>query len=165
MVAATRANYLWLIRRKPALRAGVIIAVCAGIGSALEPLLDKNGQPPLTMPLFFIAGFMVGASLWGLLCLLALAQQPARARRVFRQQRSIHKPFVYSWSDDGLEWTSASGGARFAWNELHGWRESPATFVIYSSESLFQFLPRHAFAPGMEDDLRATLVRSGLPVY
>ena len=162
-VDAIRANFLCAMRRRRTLRPIVIIAlVFAAIGAGLG-LIDRSS--PAWTAVYALGGLAYGAVLFALIYLTSYLLLPRRAGRLFRQQRSIQQSFEYRWSDAGLEWSSVQGNGRFPWNDLHGWRETKPTILIYMNDTLFQFLPQRVFTPEAADDLRATLERADLPIY
>lgn len=161
-VGAIRANFLFAVRRRRTLRPIAIIAlVFAALGAGLG-LIDGS---PAWAAAYAVGGLLYGLVLFALIYLTSYLLLPRRAARLFRQQRSIHQSFEYRWTDTGLEWSSVQGAGRFPWSDLHGWRETKPAMLIYMNDTLFQFLPQHAFTREAADDLRATIERSGLPIY
>ncbi|MDF0488134.1 YcxB family protein [Sphingomonas sp. H39-1-10] len=161
-VAAMRANFVRAIRRRRVIfRVTIAALVFAAIGAAIG-LAD--GGILWAVP-YALGGLTYGAILFAIIYVSSYLLLPRRAARLFRQQRSIHQSFDYRWSEDGLEWSSPQGSGRFPWTDLHGWRETKPAVLIYMNDTLFQFLPQRAFTPEAVADLRATLERSGLPIY
>ena len=161
-VGAIRANFVFAMRRRRTLRP---IAITALVFAAIGAGVGLTDGSPAWVAVYAFAGLLYGAVLFGLIYLTSYLLLPRRAGRLFRQQRSIQQSFEYRWSDAGLEWSSAQGAGRFPWSDLHGWRETKPAMLIYMNDTLFQFLPRHAFTHEAADDLRATMERAGLPIY
>jgi hypothetical protein len=85
-----------------------------------------------------------------------------RARRVFRQQRTLREEYQVTWTDQDLEVRTPSVAASMPWLDYHGWQLEAVGFLIYISDYYWYALPRRAFSDDQWNDLRETLVRSGL---
>jgi hypothetical protein len=86
---------------------------------------------------------------------------PRRARKLFRQQRTLHHEMSFSWSDGGSEWRRGSSVTDTPWADYHRWMETPETFLLYVNDILFHFVPKRALDSVQADDLRATLAAQG----
>lgn len=88
---------------------------------------------------------------------------PRRSRRLFRQQRSLHRETTFAWDAISGCWSSDNGNSRTKWSDYHAWAEGSATILLYLNDQLFQFLPLRVFAQDQLEDLRATLCAAGVP--
>jgi hypothetical protein len=70
---------------------------------------------------------------------------PFRARRIYRQQKNLQRPYQLSWDDANVRTASAEGSAATPWNDFLKWREGKYTFLLYRSDMLFQMFPKRAF--------------------
>jgi hypothetical protein len=70
---------------------------------------------------------------------------PWQARRVFRQQKSLHRPFELSWDSNGLHAKDANGEYRHLWSDILRWREGERLFVLNLSDAMFLMIPKRAF--------------------
>jgi len=65
------------------------------------------------------------------------------ARRVYRQQKALHRPMTLELGTEGLVSTQENGGrGLLAWADCYRWLESADDFVIYQSEALFHLIPK-----------------------
>jgi hypothetical protein len=162
-IAAVRANYLHrLAARRFWVRAALAIACAVAVLAGVVFVFDGDRNAVMVASLSGGIGGAIGL----LVCIgIAFAMLPRRTARLFRQQRTIHQRFDYSWTDYGLSFRSDTASGETPWSDFRGWRETGPAFLIYMNDSLFQFLPRRALTPEAADDLRATLEQSGLPIY
>ena len=163
VVAATR-DWAWRDLRRPRqLYATLAVAAAAAI-VAIIVMLNANAPPEI------FAAVAAEAALGGMLVValilaIRFAMLPGQARRTFRQNKAIQKEHVYSWSDEGIAWHSASSDSRIAWAELHRWSEGRNAFLFAVSERSVHFVPRRALSEAEAADLRATATRFGPPLF
>lgn len=146
--------------RQPRVKGGFYIIMLAGglLGAAFE--LQAGGSPDRAL-----RGAALGAA-FGLLSfggLLALrwAMLPRQALRAFRQNKTIHHPYTYVWTDEGISFESETANARIAWRDLYRWGEGRSAFLFAVSERGVHYVPRRALSEGQAADLRATAARHG----
>ena len=70
---------------------------------------------------------------------------PWQARRVFRKQKSMQRPFELSWDAAGLHAKDGNGEYRHAWSDFVRWREGERLFVLSLSDAMFIMVPKRAF--------------------
>jgi hypothetical protein len=94
-----------------------------------------------------VFGGAVGGLVGGLLtyALIRFVYAPWKARRVFRQQKSLQRPFEVTWSDKGLTSRDANGEYTTPWPDYTKWKENSRVFLLYHSDVLFQMVPKRAF--------------------
>lgn len=162
-VAACRANFLVAWRRPLVLRRfAIVVSVFTVLGAAFGWYTEREIVPTLIVA---AGAGLYAALLLSLIMGITLLLLPRRTRKLFAQQRSIHRRFDYGWSDEGLEASSDLGNIRRGWDEFHGWRRVPSAFLIYHNTQMFEFLPLRAMTGEQAEDLRATMIRSGPPLF
>jgi len=70
-----------------------------------------------------------------------------KARRVFRQQKSLHGSFELSWPDAGFSARDSNGQYTTPWSDSIKSKEDGLLFFLYHSNLLFHMVPKRAF-PG-----------------
>lgn len=142
----------------------------------LHVLNQYKGRGPVAVLCFFIALYVLflGASFAGiqmpetlhllipalLLWLLGarllnyLWLVPRATRKLFRQQKTLHRPMTYSWSEAGLKVTGESGEWLFAWADYLKLAENAKIVLLYEGPRLFQMLPKRFFTAEQLADLR-----------
>ncbi|QCI67240.1 YcxB family protein [Phreatobacter stygius] len=96
---------------------------------------------------FAIPGLYVHIIFIALLALPAvnyLVLAPYTARKTFRQQKTLHHPITYSWSEAGLKATNVSGEWLVPWTDYLKWSEDDRVVLFYQAPRLFQMLPKRA---------------------
>lgn len=163
IVAATRDWARRDITRPRQLMATLAVGAAAaalGIFFSLRPNVDPDRVAPIG-----IGAGLAAILLVVLIVAVRFAALPGQARRTFRQNKAIQKEHVYSWTDEGIAWRSASGEARIAWAELHRWREGRHAFLFAVSDRSIHLIPRRVLSEPEAEDLRATASRFGPPLF
>lgn len=111
-----------------------------------------------TLALYLSLGALIGGVVGALATHYAWV--PWQARHVFRQQKSMSRPFELSWDNNGLDAKDGNGEYRHQWEDFVRWREGERLFVLSLSDAMFLMVPKRAFPE--EQSLRAfrDLVRS-----
>jgi YcxB-like protein len=104
----------------------------------------------------------LGALLGGLIGWMAsyYIWVPLQARRVFRQQKSMQRPFELSWDATGVHAKDANGEYRHLWSDFVRWREGERLIVLSLSDAMFLMIPKRAFAEERSLEDFRTSVRS-----
>ncbi|MDR2875990.1 MAG: YcxB family protein [Methylobacillus sp.] len=80
---------------------------------------------------------------------------PYQVRKIFREQKTLHVPYVWTWTEQGLEIRSEKyGHTTYPWSDLFRWEEDQHIFLFYHSSRLFSMLPRRVLSEAQADDLR-----------
>jgi hypothetical protein len=159
-VAAQRdwfAASIW--RRAPRTLATTALAVSAMLGLLGLIAGDPVGRVLGTMATALVAAPVLVLCVWGL-CYWLL---PRNARRLFRQQRTLHRDFTYGWSEEGIHHRSDRGTGAIAWSDIHRWSEQRHTFLFYMNDRLFHFIPRRLLSDAEARDLSTTAAAHGPP--
>jgi hypothetical protein len=116
-----------------------------------------NGSSWVTPYLLLALGFFwcCRAAAW-----FGVAHQ---ARRLFRQRATFRHPITYRWSAEGFGYDAAHGSGFIPWREVHRWRAARHSFMLFTDDYLFYFIPRSALDDAQTKDLEATLAASGAP--
>ena len=159
IVAASRD---WFRRAmvQPRIKGALYGATLAGglLGAAFALQAGGPGGRALTAAAL---GALAGLLLVAAILALRYALLPGQARRSFRQNRTIHIPYTYSWTDDAFSWESEASRARIAWRDLWRWGEGPSAFMFAVSERGVHVVPRRALSETEAADLRETAQRHG----
>lgn len=85
--------------------------------------------------LFAIAGGVIGGRL----------SAARTARRVSKQQKTLHRPYELTWDDEKVTTTSDAGNMTLKWSELHKIHEDDRQFLLFMSDVMFVMVPKRAF--------------------
>ena len=110
-----------------------------------------------------IAGGIIGGLIGGTFAgaITRYVYIPWKARRVFRQQKSLQREYTMSWNADGIQTKSKNGENSSSWSDFIRWKESENLFLLYISDIQFYMFPKRAFSNESElNDFRAHLVRN-----
>ena len=86
---------------------------------------------------------------------------PISTRRTYRKQKTLHRPYTYSWSETGLTITGTGGEWHVAWSDYLKWAENAQIFILYQAPRLFNIVPKRALTPEQIADIRQCAVRIG----
>jgi len=145
---------------QPRIKGAFYVAMLAGalLGAAFA--LQAGGPPERALRAAAL-GALVGLLLFGGILAVRWAMLPGQALRAFRQNKTIHKPCTYAWTDDELSFESETASARVAWRDLYRWGEGRSAFLFAVSERGIHFVPRRALSEAQAADLRATAMSHG----
>jgi hypothetical protein len=79
---------------------------------------------------------------------------PITTRKTYRDHKTIHRPYTYSWSETGLAVASANGEWNLAWSDYLKWDENAQVFILYQAPRLFNILPKRALTAEQIVDIR-----------
>jgi YcxB-like protein len=78
-------------------------------------------------------------------------------RRAMRGNPSMQGEIVLRLSDEGTEFTYATGKSQLQWRAYTKYKETTHLFVLYVSTSGSTFIPKRAMSPQQIKDLRSLL--------
>jgi len=107
----------------------------------------------------FAMQLLVLAAVAGVLLLERHVFLRLRARRIFRQQRSMQEPFEVSCDADGVRWESAVTTRRLPWHYYVRWAENDRYFVLHQSDWTLEIIPKRFFEGEEEICAFRTLLR------
>ena len=122
-------------------RMAVFLLFCAVVG-AFVSWLDGD----LDSLWYSVTGFLIlGLVLFPFVYFVAFLSLKRRARRLYRQQRSLHQPYTYRWSEAGLDIEAPRMKTFHAWAEFHRWVAARRAILLFLNDQLFYVLPRRVF--------------------
>jgi hypothetical protein len=147
--------------RRGLIRLAIPILIAMVLGGVFSWLDGDVAALPYTLAVYAFLGVAVIVLIHGT-CYLSLAR---RSRRLFRQQKSLHHPLRFHWSDEGLTSEAVNGSGRHDWGDFHRWHDGRKTFLLFLNDRLFLFLPRHRLSDAEADDLRGLISAAGVPRF
>lgn len=160
-VAALALNFRHQVRSRALLRPmAIVIGVAVLVLIVVAIVVDGDPLGTAAVALGGVAGG-IGA----VLIVIAINRLllPRTARRLFRQQKSLHREHVFVWDDVGTQWRSSVGDVRLGWGDYHRWIDGKDTILLFLNDQLFHFLPARVFDPVRFANLRATIIASEVP--
>ena len=82
---------------------------------------------------------------------------PFQARRMYKQQKTLHVPFTFRLDETGLRIESELGSTVLPWAMLHRWKENKHLFLIYHAANLFTPVPKRLQSPEAALSMRSFL--------
>ena len=132
----------------------IVIAGGSAVLGVIVLVADRDWMPALVTA---VCGALGGAVAGALTLWLGFRLLPRRARRLYRQHKTLQQPTTLHWSDDGLLWESESARAVHRWGDLHEWQHAPTITLVYLNDILFHCVPRRALDDVAFADLSRTL--------
>lgn len=135
-------NYRWTTKKTIWVFGSTIVS------SVFSGLLWHFGPKLLAVAVVFpLLGALIGDSVSRYIYV------PWKARRVFRQQKSLRREFTLAWSEQGVYSKDSNGEYSSSWGDFLDWKESDQLFLVYISDINFYMIPKRAFADkaGLED--------------
>ncbi len=110
--------------------------------------------------LFGLLLLVLGAlGILGGYALLLFVVAPISARIAYRQQKSLQRPFSFSWTESGFTTVRPPDSTSLMpWSDYRKWLEGKNLFLLYHSNRLYQLVPKRAFA----DEESVASFREGL---
>ena len=86
---------------------------------------------------------------------------PPKAKRVFRQQQALQRPYELTWNDGAVSVVGSTGTSTTPWTDFHKARELNDQFLLFLSDAAFLMVPKRAFPDeAVMCDFRALLKRN-----
>ena len=135
---------------------GILFCVAVGIGASwLDGRTDSTGS--------YAAGFaLLGATLFALIYALAFLGLKRRSRRLYRQQKMLHQPFTYRWTEEGLEMEAPRMRSFHPWPDFHRWSLSRSAILLFLNDQLFFVLPRRVLSAEDLQAIESSLTAAGV---
>lgn len=96
--------------------------------------------------------------LW--LILYWLVFLPRAARKIFRQQKTLHEPCVMEIDAEGMVATSSIGHANLKWKDFTKYKRGKGMILVYHSDALFQMFPIRWFTDDQYESFKGYLRES-----
>jgi hypothetical protein len=146
-----RAQYLHVRPRPVFLAAGVLMVV-----AALTIIVLKLFVYPSTMsqPAPYV--------LFAVLVYLALrffVIMPMSAKRIYREQKTLHDPYEVEITEETIRFASRHGGSSAAWRQLHKYKVGKDFILLYPSRETFHMFPRRWFSDEQFTEFQGILAR------
>ena len=71
---------------------------------------------------------------------------PAKVRKLYAQFKGVDSPTTYTWDNSIFEVKSERGGGGRNWTDLHKVGENDALILLYTTDHLFEIVPKRWFA-------------------
>ena len=118
----------------------VVVPILLGLGAmVVEAYADPSASAALlAIPAIGFPMLVIAARL------RRYALIPLMARRTYRQTRSYHEEWSVELTRSGTRSRAAGTDHFVAWNHYVAWSETDKVVLLYHSDMMFQFVPRHA---------------------
>lgn len=131
------------------------------IGGAIGSLsLFDADRSWIEIPITAMLCLMVGALLWAIYYFIVL---PSQSRKVFSETAALKEEQSLTLVEGGVDITQSSSQVSIVWNNMVCWSEDKRYFVIYANRMLGYIFPKDKVPPLFINDIRASLIQSGLP--
>ena len=93
-------------------------------------------------------GFIIGsAGVGGVIgeLVMSISYIPWKTRRLYRQQKDLSSPFVYTWNSEYLEARGFSGQSKRQWADYLMCKENESIFLLYHCDLIFEMFPKAWF--------------------
>ena len=87
---------------------------------------------------------------------------PWRAKRLYRQQKSLHYPVSAEFSEEAFSTETANGQARIKWGDYHKWKANDQVILLYHSDAMCNVIPCRAFSDAAERQAALALIERHL---
>ena len=154
----TYRDWFWvLLRRSPVRRLMTLAAVCSMLllaGYALNRADEGSGWS-----LYGAAGgvVLVLPICWA----VSYALLPGRARKLYRQQRTVDPSYTWRWSQEGLESSNATGENRYRWSGMHRWHDGRRSLMFFLNDAFVLYIPLRVLSAEQAEEIRA-LAHAGM---
>ena len=71
---------------------------------------------------------------------------PWSARRIYKQQKSLHEAITVELTEEEILLTSTSGSSRVKYADLHKWKMNDKAVLLYHSDAIYHMLPTRIFS-------------------
>ena len=156
------ASRIWFAWRRPKKHWAIMFAVFfATFSTVVLPNLEDEAVLSIAIvvatntALAAVATAVVG----GLVRILV----PWRAKKHFRQQKSMHDEAAIGWSDEGFTYKSALITALHPWTYYRAWGENKDILVMFLTNVQFNVVPKRDIPDAALAELRALLAKAGIP--
>jgi hypothetical protein len=93
--------------------------------------------------------WVVPAVLVGVLAYLTFVfglRLPARLKKIFRQQKSLHSPYQMEITEEFVFTKSVVGESKLTWDYFRKWKEGKTLITLYQSDVMLHIFPKRCFA-------------------
>ncbi len=124
-------------------------------GILVGGLVDAHGA------FLSILGFAIPAliAIIGIPFLIVYAMGGRAARRTFREQKTLQKPYHFSWTENGVHLWSDFGEARLQWSDFLKARQDRHCMLFYESQRLYRIVPKRVLTNDQIGELQALALK------
>ncbi len=95
---------------------------------------------------WIVTGDMHSSLFWPLglgayFALLFFVVVPRRAKRIFRQQKTLQRPFTLEFTEAGVRNEAENGRAEMKWPDFHKWKANRSLILLFHSDALSNIVP------------------------
>ena len=156
------ANRLWLRWRRSwkywSLLFAFVVVVVFAVGIA--PKLNRGDGTAIVRAFAFAIGWAAIAisTVIGLNYVLA----PRHARKLFRQNKSLHLEAMIGWSDEGFSYKSSLASGLQPWGHYRAWTENKDVLVMFLTDNMFNIVPKRDIPKATLEELKNLLTNAGI---
>jgi len=156
------ANRVWLGWRRPLKQRLMIFAIVFAIFVvvAVVPLVEREDRTAIAPILIFYA--LLAAALVAAGTGLNYVLVPRKARKLFRQQKSLHSEASIGWSGEGFSYKSPLTTTLHPWAHYRAWGENKDVLVMFLTDTQFNLVPKRHIPDGALEELRTLLDKAGI---
>lgn len=116
---------------------------------------------------WFSTGSIDSGFLWALgaaayFALIFFVLIPWRARKTYRQQKTLHTPVSVEFTEEAFVAEADNGHSRIAWSDFHKWKASDKVIALYHSDMICNFIPCRAFTDDADRQSALALIERKL---
>jgi hypothetical protein len=128
-----------------------LVVVAAAISSTA---IIRREAPlnSLTVPLLLVA----------YVAIIVFVIMPWRARKIFRQQKGLQRPYTVTLESDEFVVEAHNGHMRLKWSDVHKWKYNHRLILLYHSDAIYSMIPCRVFSGPTERDEALGFLRQRL---
>lgn len=155
------ASRVWFAWRRPKKHWAIMFAVFfAAFSTMFIPGLgDEDG---LSIAVAVVLNTALAAVATAVVATLLHILVPWRAKKNFRQQKSIHDEAAIGWSDEGFTHKSALFTSLHPWTHYLAWGENKDVLVMFLTDNQFNLVPKRHVPEDALEELKNLLAKAGI---
>lgn len=146
-----RAQYLHVRPRPVFLAAGVLMIAMALAVIVLRLFIYSSGSSHAS-PYILLAVLVY-------LALRFFVIMPMSAKRIYRQQKTLHEPYSVEVTEETMHVTSTYGESTVPWQTFHKYKVGRDFILVYQSAAIFHMFPRRWFSDEQFAEFQGILTR------
>jgi hypothetical protein len=155
------ANRVWLSWRRSRKYYLVIFTIFFAVFAfSFVPKLETEDKTSIIVTLAFDTILAVAAI--SVITGLTYVLVPRRARKLFRQQKSLHAEASIGWSDKGFSYKSELTSSLHPWTHYRQWGENKDVLVMFLTDTQFNLVPKRDIPDGALEELKSLLAKAGI---
>ena len=158
---AASANRLWLGWRRSWMYWGRVFAFLVIVFAiSVVPKLERDDSTTIieTLALDIALAAIAISAVTGLSHVLS----SRRARKLYRQHKSLHSEAIIGWSDGGFSYKSSLASGLQPWGHYRAWTENKDVLVMFLTDNMFNIVPKHDIPEAALEELRSLLEKAGI---